>query len=170
MNSAVDKEHLITQELSTTAEHLQPHLFLTPHQQDDYHRSKKLPLTITKIMFSEMSWRHIEAWTWAQALAGFWREKQPRMEAKAAAAEAWTPQVVQQVRHGSRLKTREQPPDKHKENKTVKMLSNLKLTSCYRAELKRRDGLRCAPLGQKKGLFDRQQQTSAVGPFFASIF
>lgn len=92
------------------------------------------------------------------------------MEAKAAAAEAWTPQVGQWVRHGSRLKTREQPPDKHKENETVKMLSNLKLTSCYRAELKTHDRLCCAPLGQEKGLFDTQQQTIAVGPFFTSIF
>lgn len=62
----------------------------------------------------------------------------------------------------------EQPEAKNnlwpnKENKTVKMLSNLKLTSGYRAELKIRNGLRCAPLGQKKGLFDSRSNSATVG-------
>lgn len=35
INSAVNKEHLITPELSTAAEHLQPRLSLTPHQQEN---------------------------------------------------------------------------------------------------------------------------------------
>lgn len=42
------------------------------------------------------------------------------------------------------------------------MLSNLKLTSGYRAELKIRNGLCCAPLGQKKGLFDSRSNSATV--------
>lgn len=86
------------------------------------------------------------------------------MEEKVAAAEAWMLRVIQWLIHGrqSSLKPREQPLAKQKENKTVKMLSNLKLTSGYRTELKIRNGLRCAPLGQKKGLFDSRSNSATV--------
>lgn len=63
---------------------------------------------------------------------------------------------------GSREAEQPEPLAKQKENKTVTMLSNLKLTSGYRAELKIRNGLRCAPLGQKKGLFDSWSNSTTV--------
>lgn len=77
----------------------------------------------------------------------------------------WMLRVVQWLIHGSR--EAEQPEAKRTtfgqtENKTVKMLSNLKLTSSYRAELKIPNGLRCAPLGRKKGLFDSRSNSATV--------